>query len=227
VGGGQVGLDEMDVAVNHFERGVAEEFFEDVDVSSVAEEFGGEGMAEAVDGDVLHAGAIAEAMEMAIEVAAIHMLFSEAPVAVGSGEDEVVGDGVGASGQVVEEGQGGASSELDGTGFAVFGGGGGNVGGAVFEVEVGEGEPAGFGGTNAGVQEKGDNGLVTEHYVAGDAMAAVGFGGPGGGVGAGVEESLDLFLGEDGDGGWGRAFDFDGADDIGGDKLAFGGPGPE
>lgn len=66
MGGGDVGLDEMHVFVDHLQAGVAKQVFEDVGIAAIAQEFGGKCVAEAMwVGGARDAGALADALEVA------------------------------------------------------------------------------------------------------------------------------------------------------------------
>ena len=83
----EVGLGDVGVAADHFEAGVADEVLEDVDVAAVAQEFDGEGVAEAVGVDVGDASTLPEALEVLGEVATFD------GVAVAGGEEGLLGVG--------------------------------------------------------------------------------------------------------------------------------------
>lgn len=71
MGGGAVGLDDVEVAGDHGQIGVAEEVAEGEGVAFVAEVGDGEGVAEAVGVGVGDAGALSQAAEEAVEDAGI------------------------------------------------------------------------------------------------------------------------------------------------------------
>lgn len=71
MGGGGVYVGEGEVGFAHVEGGVAEQILEGVDVSAIAEEQDGEGVAEAVTAGVFDAGAVGDVDDEAAELGAV------------------------------------------------------------------------------------------------------------------------------------------------------------
>jgi len=226
VGVGAVGLDEAEVAFDHFEGGVAEEALEGPGVAVVAEVGDGEGVAEPVGVDVGDAGAVADAFEGEAEVVGPEGAGS----VVGADDEQWIGVAGGvvldAGGEVAPEVAGGGFAEVADSLFVVTTAAlAADVDGVGGEVEVGDGEAAEFGAADAGVEEEEENGLVA--VGGGAAVANGGAVVPGAGPGGGFEKGLDLVFGEGFDGG---GFEFgrvDVAEVVGLDVALVEGPLPE
>ena len=151
---------------------------------------------------------------MAAEMLAGKMLLSVMVAAGHGGEQRIVGNGVGAGGQVIQQRQGDAPAEFDVARLAVFGGGGLDVGGVMVNVGVGQGEAAGLRGAHACVQEKEDYGLVAEHTRTGYGVPCVWLASPGRGVSANLEPGLRLVFCEGGDRGRRWSVHLDGPENV-------------
>lgn len=95
--GFDVGLGNFKVAQAHFERGVAEDFLEGVDVSAVAQKVDCKSVTKPVRVHVGNAGALADEFEGVVEVVVVETAIA------GGGEEVIVGGGIGPSGEVAPE----------------------------------------------------------------------------------------------------------------------------
>lgn len=198
---------------------MAEEALELENVASVAQEFDSEGVAKAVQGDTLHAAALAQALDEVAQAVAFEGLG-------GAGdEDGIAGAAGGPLDKVAPEGGFCALGGEDDAIFAAF---------ALFDydlaggaVVVAQAQVDEFAGAQAGIEEKQKHGAVTQFGGAGvlgafavgsiPAGAEVGGFEEGGDIGACVGEYLGAFV----------AGALDVATDDVGHVEGFFGPGPE
>lgn len=217
MGAVEIDLGEGEVAFDHVERGVPEQFLEGVGVATVAQVLDGEGVAEAVRVDVSDAGAGSQGAEGLGERGGI-----DAAVVVGA-EERFVGFGIGTGGQVAPERLRGAGRIRQGAFAGAFAH---DLDALVAVVELVHLEPGQFADAHASVEQEQHDGAgafgVNDGVIgAAFAFAFVGFGARDGG-----EHGFELGFGEGQDLallGFGRC---DGVDDVKRDDGLFDRPGP-
>lgn len=196
-----VHLGDGDVALDHFECGVAEEALEFEDVAAVAEKVDGECVAEAVGVGIGDAGALAQAIDEGEDA-------GTGDGGLGSvGEEEVfVEIGVGAGDQVAPNRLGCGGTDGEDSLFDALAGYGEALVAQVdlAQAQAGEIVPVTgeFGYAGAGVEEGEDDGAVADGGGTGVGGFALSGPGVGGAALAGGEHCGDVVAGEWDDGGF-------------------------
>lgn len=207
MGGVEVYLGQGDVAFDHLQSGVAEQALEFESVTAVAQEIDSEGVTKTMGVDVLDAGALAQAAEEVAQAGG------------GDGDQGLGGSSVGAGKKVTPNGFEGAGVNGDDALFLPFAG---DFDVAVALVHILDEEAGGavagvgaeFGGADAGIEEKQDDGPVAVGGGAG--VSTLAFAGAGIGLGAGAdgEQRFNILPAQRLDGGLFGARWFDDADDV-------------